>query len=300
MTGIKGNPDPQFTEFPTLLDIGIMGHCPNKCPFCYQDHIHEEHMKLEDYKNIIDQIKHETNQVALGGRGDPNLHPNFKEIIEYTVNNNVVANYTTSGLNLTESQIEISKMCGAVAVSAYDKSFTFDALNKLIDANIITNIHMIGCRSNYEKIIDLLSGNNPWKNQFDIKRLNAIILLLFKQSGAGIHMDEKLTPDQIKKIGALIFDSDIDEPLIGTDTCFINHFMKQDIIPEDMECMVDFCEASRFSAYISSTMMFLPCSFSKGEGISLKEKTIRKAWNSDLFKKYRTSIIKNKNCPLNL
>lgn len=299
-SGINGNPDPLFTEFPTLLDIGIMGHCPNKCPFCYQDHIHEEHMKLEDYKAIIDQIKLETNQVALGGRGDPNLHPNFKEIIEYTVKNNVIPNYTTSGLNLTEEQIEISKMCGAVAVSAYDKSFTFNSLNRLMKAGIKTNIHMIGSKSNYHKIIKILSGENPWPDNLDIDKIHAIIFLLFKQSGAGSKLDERLTLEQINKIGSLVFSYEKEQPMIGTDTCFMNHFLKNNLVPEELKYMIDFCEASRFSAYISPSMMFLPCSFSKGEGLDLQKTSIREAWNSELFKQFRNNAINNMNCILNL
>ena len=113
----KDGKDPFKTELPLLFDVGIMGYCLNSCPFCYQGNKTEPHMTLENFKIIIDQVKHHTNQVALGGRGDPNLHPQFKEIVEYSRNNGVVPNYTTSGINLTSEQIEISKLCGAVAVS---------------------------------------------------------------------------------------------------------------------------------------------------------------------------------------
>ena len=71
-------------------------------------------MTLENFKSIIDQVKHHVNQVALGGRGDPNLHPQFKEFVEYAKNNGVIPNYTTSGVNLTEEQIKVSMLCGAV------------------------------------------------------------------------------------------------------------------------------------------------------------------------------------------
>jgi len=115
--GINGNPDPFELEMPSLLDIGIMGHCKNKCSFCYQGDYEEPHMILEMFKDIVDQVSLSTNQIALGGRGDPNHHPDFKQIIEYCREKNVVPNYTTSGIELTDEQVDISKMCGAVAVS---------------------------------------------------------------------------------------------------------------------------------------------------------------------------------------
>ena len=62
-------------SFPSLLDIGIMGHCPNgKAGICAKAGIQcyqnapnsiRENMKLEDFKTIIDQCKGKTFQVAL-------------------------------------------------------------------------------------------------------------------------------------------------------------------------------------------------------------------------------------------
>src|SRR5271157_6214610 len=117
LSGINNNPDPFILDFPSLMDIGIMGSCLNSCSFCYQGENKGANMKLEDYKKIIDEASPHVMQVALGGKGDPNLHENFKEIIEYSRSKNVVPNYTTSGIGLTDEQLEISKKCGAVAVS---------------------------------------------------------------------------------------------------------------------------------------------------------------------------------------
>jgi MoaA/NifB/PqqE/SkfB family radical SAM enzyme len=107
IAGINGNPDPFCLELPALLDIGIMGTCERKCAFCYQGHINKPNMTLNDFKLIINQVKHHVNQVALGGRGDPNKHKDFKKILEYCRKNNVIPNYTTSGFKLTDEEIEI-------------------------------------------------------------------------------------------------------------------------------------------------------------------------------------------------
>jgi len=299
--GINGNPDPEVLEFPSLLDIGIMGHCPNKCSFCYQDHFNEEHMSLSDFKSIIDQIKYDTNQVAIGGRGDPNLHQNFREIIEYSRSNNVVPNYTTSGINLTDEQVEISKQCGAVAVSAYDKPFTFEAIRKFTEKNVMTNIHMIGSKDNYEKICTILTGGNPWRNSIDLSKVHAFVFLLFKKSGAGKNLDQNLSAEQIDHIANLVFQTkESERPTVGFDSCFINHFINSNKIDEETITLVDYCESARKSAYISSTMEMLPCSFAKMKGISLKEYTIKEAWNSELFQTFRKALLNVIRCPLNL
>ena len=113
-------------SFPELIDIGIMGHCHNNetCKSfgvdCYQGNMNEKDMDLSDYKSIIDQCVGKTFQVALGGKGDPNKHLFFEDILKYTVSKGICVNMTTSGLLINEKEIDlICKYCSAVAVSFY-------------------------------------------------------------------------------------------------------------------------------------------------------------------------------------
>lgn len=77
-------------------------------------------MPLIDFAKIMDQISGRTFQVALGGRGDVNKHEEFEAILACCHSYSVVPNYTTSGLDLTDEEAELTKKyCGAVAVSHY-------------------------------------------------------------------------------------------------------------------------------------------------------------------------------------
>ena len=143
------------------MDIGIMGKCENKCSFCYQGDKEEDHMTFEDYSELISQSKWFVNQIALGGRGDPNLHPKFAQILLLTRYNHIVPNYTTSGKNLTDGHVRATAfLCGAVAVSMYEKDFTFNALKMFMDAKCKTNIHYVLSSESISKAIDLLKGKN--------------------------------------------------------------------------------------------------------------------------------------------
>ena len=312
--GIKGNPDPFWLELPSLLDIGVMGTCKNKCRICYQGHEKEENMSVENFKRIIDEVKHHTNQVALGGRGDPNNHSNFKEIIKYSRNNDVIPNYTTSGIELTSEQIKISKNCGAVAVSAYDKPYTYEAIRQLIAAKIKTNIHLVFSKETYNLCIKILLGYNPWKtlehqgnkiSQFDLSKLNAAVFLLFKPRGAS-ELFTELIPS---KIQFLFFSEHAVNPQcefkVGMDSCLVNHVTQHTKPKDPFQYMcVDTCEAARMSAYITPDMKLMPCSFADKEtwGVSLQKRTIEDVWkNSEPFKKFREALTKTPNqCPLGL
>lgn len=83
-------------------------------------------MTLENYQRIIDEgEKKGLFQVALGGRGDPDMHENFEDIIRYSAEHHIVPNFTTSGLGMTPEKAALcKKYCGAVACSQYARLHT--------------------------------------------------------------------------------------------------------------------------------------------------------------------------------
>jgi MoaA/NifB/PqqE/SkfB family radical SAM enzyme len=262
-------------------------------------------MTLENFKSIIDQLKHHTNQVALGGRGDPNLHPDFEAIVNYARDNGVVPNYTTSGRNLTDEQIEISKVCGAVAVSDYERDFTYNAIDRLINAGIKTNIHLIYSRPNHVKAMHIITGDDVWDGQVNMDKLNALIFLLFKPQGSGAkRLDLIPETHHIQDFARIVF-SPKAKFKIGMDSCLINHVLGYST-PNDIQRMaVDTCESGRMSVYISPSMELIPCSFadhSKWGTKIIDKQGINGIWNdSILFKIFRNKLkIAPNECPLGL
>lgn len=302
-TGINGYDDPFVLNIPSLLDIGIMGTCSHKCKFCYQGHQDRPNMKLSDFKRIINEVAYHTNQVALGGHGDPNQHPHFKEIIEYCCHKKVVPNYTTSGIGLSTEQIEISKLCGAVAVSDYEQSYTNSAIQNLIDADITTNIHQIYSNETHTKCIGILDGVIPSTWKFDYSKLNAVVFLLFKPHGAGKLLKHLIpTDEQIKYIASKIF-CPKSSFKIGMDSCLVNHVINYGNPTEIQKLALDTCEASRMSAYISPNMKFMPCSFANESkwGITIKD-SLHTIWNDSIpFNVFRDKLSQHHDCcPLKL
>jgi MoaA/NifB/PqqE/SkfB family radical SAM enzyme len=267
-------------------------------------------MTLENFKSIIDQTKHHVNQIALGGRGDPNKHENFEEIIRYARDNNVVPSYTTSGIGLTDEEIEISKMCGAVAVSDYGRDHTFDAIQRFIDAGIKTNIHLIFSNPNFEKCIKLLYGSNPWMKRgfdglepnFELEKLNGVVFLLFKPQGRGAGCKDLIpTQYQLQVMAEKVMESKA-KFKVGIDSCLANHLYKFNVVNEIHDLVIDSCEGGRMSAYISPSMNMMPCSYADKENCSeaiTEKRDIKYIWNSSMtFIKFRSILKKNPfTCP---
>lgn len=291
--------DPFMRNFPGLIDIGIMGHCKSftACKAagidCYQgggEKNIKPNMSFEDYVRIIDESKSKVMQVALGGHGNPDEHERFRDILAYTRENNIIPNYTTSGINLSDESIQATKeYCGAVAVSYQRAEHTFRAIIRLLSAGVSkVNIHYVLGEHTIDEAISLME-NNGWP-----KGINAIIFLLYKPVGLGTQ--DKVLKDETKlrKFFELI-DNHKENYKIGFDSCtipaIINYCKKVDLDS------VDTCEGGRFSMYISSDMIALPCSFDQSYywGFDLKNGSIKQAWESPQFQNFRSFMLNS--CP---
>jgi radical SAM protein with 4Fe4S-binding SPASM domain len=292
--------DPFMRSMPSLIDIGIMGECIHGrrrlCILsgveCYQNglNIKQNNMSLPDFKRIIDEIRGSTFQCALGGRGDPNKHEHFEEILCYSRENSIVPNYTTSGLELTDKEIRATaKYVGAVAVSFYRHKYTFEALNKFIAQGVKTNIHYVLSKNSIAEAIDRLENKGFPEN------INAIIFLLHKPAGLGtqsnvLHTDDK----RLKRFFSLIVS--VRFPFkIGFDSCSVPGLLNYaDQIDRKT---IDPCEGGRFSCYIGPDLKMTPCSFDQKMkySVDLKQYMIKDAWSSKAFESFR-SVLKH-SCP---
>lgn len=104
--------DPVMRSFPELLDVGIMGHCNggqycrNAGIDCYQKGFttYAPHMSYENFMEIVKQAAGKTFQIALGGAGDPNKHPQIEDILKSCRAYRIIPNMTTSGFLITDNE----------------------------------------------------------------------------------------------------------------------------------------------------------------------------------------------------
>lgn len=292
--------DPFKSCFPELIDIGIMGTCV--CQFrctvdCYQKSVKPDvnkgftgkpDMTLDNFKWILDQCRGKVFQVALGGAGDPDTHENFEEILEYCYSKNVVPNFTTSGISMTDYKVQLcKKYCGAVAVSDHGNEYTRSTVYMLINNGVKTNIHYVLSNKTIDKAIRILNGEEQYYNG-----INAIVFLLYKPIGLGTEENILRTDDNRVKEFFNALDNRKCNFKVGFDSCscsgLINYSYNYN------RDSIDYCEGARFSMYISPDMYAMPCSFAnqdKSWHIKLDDTcNIKDAWNSEIFEKFRNKL----------
>ena len=293
--------EPFMSSFPELLDVGIMGHCMHGrsglCLAagveCYQDGMHrnDENMSIEDFRRIAEECRGRTYQFALGGCGDPDQHECFEEILKVCERNQIVPNFTTSGIGMTMDIAKICKRyCGAVAVSWYRNVYTINAIKMLVKSGVKTNIHYVLHNESLEEAINLL------RNKAFPNGINAVIFLLHKPVGLGSR--DKVISIQNEKFTEFL-DCVLNEKFefkIGFDSCSVPALINCNNI-FDVESL-DTCEGARWSAYISADMKMMPCSFDNQEqkwAVDLRTHTIQEVWNSAEFEAFREHL--RKICP---
>ena len=288
--------DPFMASFPELLDVGIMGHCIHgqkglcgKAGIeCYQGGSQKncDNMALEDFEEIVRQCKGKTYQFALGGRGDPEQHEHFREILEICHFAGIVPNFTSSGFGMTRELAKLcSQYCGASAISWYRGQYTLKAIRMLIDAGAKTNIHYVLSRETVDEAVErLVARSFP-------EQVNAVIFLLHKPVGLGKPENVITTNNEsFQKLISLVNSVDTGYK-IGFDSCTVPALINN---PGSIDLdSLDTCEAARWSAYISPDMKMMPCSFDNQQmrwAVDLRKNTIEEAWRSSQFEDFRMHL----------
>ncbi len=86
--------------------LEITNVCNLKCSFCPNENRKKEFIKVESFKNIVEQIKDYTNLVALHVKGEPLMHPELEEILKICYDSGLQVNITTNG-TLMEKNLKI-------------------------------------------------------------------------------------------------------------------------------------------------------------------------------------------------
>jgi radical SAM protein with 4Fe4S-binding SPASM domain len=95
---------------PTSYSIEPTNHCNLKCPECPSGLGSLTRplgsLQLEDFKKLVDEIKHTGFYVQLFFQGEPYINKNLPQMIEYAQMNNVYISISTNGHFIKENNVD--------------------------------------------------------------------------------------------------------------------------------------------------------------------------------------------------
>ena len=121
--------------------IEITNACNLSCTFCILNKRKIKYISLDEFKQIINKIKNYTKEIYLHILGEPLMHPDIIEIINYAHNNGLLVNVTTNGylINKLDNSMNIHRL--NISLHSYDIKYKVD-LNNYLD-NIFNTIDNI-------------------------------------------------------------------------------------------------------------------------------------------------------------
>lgn len=175
--------------------IEITNVCNLNCRFCPNSVRKPTFMTPESFEKVINDVKEYTDLISLHVKGEPLIHPNFKEILEICDKNDIKINLTTNGILLSSTlnvllesksvrQINISIHSATqndnIDVEKYLNN-VFNSCDKLKDKIIISyrlwNISDIKNNDKNKHILDYLGKRYNIQRLYDLAKSHNFVKL---------------------------------------------------------------------------------------------------------------------------
>lgn len=268
--GATKEEDPIVAPSPEILDLEVSygGKCLGNCAFCYKGNGGDQpvvNMTLDQFKIIFSKMPKTLTQIAFGIM-NISTNPDFFSMMEYSRQHGVIPNYTCHGFDVTpEIAKRTSELCGAVAVSVYSSEASYNAIKMFTDAGMKqVNIHFMLSEETYDKAFTIL---NDKLNDPRLANMNAIVFLGYKPKGRNAGNFHPVSTEKYRKLIEFCNRNSIS---YGFDSCSAPVVLKCIEHSDEyarISQLVEPCESSCFSSYISADGFFYACSFCEGEGM---------------------------------
>lgn len=294
---------------PTLVDFQITNRCEMGCPHCYAEASPQgTDVAWFDIQNVINQMADcGVCQLAIGG-GEPLLHPQIIELLDFAHHKGIVPNLTTSGFAFDEAKLNaLAIYCGAVGISmegvgeSYAKirsrPFTdFEAALARLRAHRIPTVIQITLSADNFSQLDAMT-------RFCLEQpdLYGVIFLAYKPVGRGQAYSQPLAALDVNVVTnglARAFQRLSPVMRVGYDCCMTPAIAGvEDTIPHHGPTGMEGCSGMRGSLGISTDLEVHPCTFLTDHKIgNLKSQSLSDIWKQHQADHFRQTILDHAQC----
>jgi len=167
-------------QHPKYIEISPVGACNHRCTFCAVDYIGYKSifMDLEKYKASIDSMRNkECSAIMFAGEGEPLLHPEIAEFVNYTKESGKIDTaFTTNAFKLNSKFVEKSlQNISWIKVS-------FNGGNR----DTYSKIHRTK-PSDFDKVVENIKSAVAYKNSNNLTTAFGMQILLLPDNSDSIH-----------------------------------------------------------------------------------------------------------------
>ncbi len=285
--------------YPSVLMVEPTNYCNLKCPLCPIGegtfNVPRGSMSLKNYKKIIDELGDYLLNLTLWNYGEPFMNKNIYDMIEYAKKKNIFVRISSNGHFFNNKKgIETMIKSGMdnliIALDGASQK-TFSKYRKQGNFNrVIKSIKAIA----EEK--KRLKSKNPFiEIQFVVMKHNEHEINKIRKIAREIGVD-KVT---LKTVSLDVFQSGDKEKMskfLPSDENLSRYTKKGNEIERKIKN--NKCKRLYFSSVINWDGSVSPCCYDPNRkyeiGNMFKAGSFKKVWNNEKYRKFRESVLKNK------
>ncbi len=271
-------------DTPLYFYLELNNCCNLKCKFCSILNKGNEYMKLDMVKHILNELKNNDIYDVYYTGGEPLLHPNFMEIVEYADKLGIRQTVLTNGILLDKIQQVLNKiMCVCVSLHGskkihneltdsicYDKVLSNIELTRKI-TNVRINYTVISDNQDIEEMRSILEFGNKKNISISFSKYNNVGL--GKENNCYIDIN--------------LFMKTLNELRTEGYNFSVNDCIAPCTIEDKYTYLTHGCGAGYLFGSIDYNGNLKICPSSKRIIGNIKDKSIKKIWNQTLLKKFR-------------
>ena len=264
---------------PSYIWIEPTNYCNLSCIMCPTGagkvHVKRGYMKLELFKNIIDEIHPHTSTIVLALSGESLMHPDLLEMIHYAEGHQVKVLLNTNATLIGREKASRLLESGISYIS-----FAFDGYTKSMYEKARRG-------ADFEKTLDNILGFLQMKKEMNLKKPYTVLSIL--------NLNIEDTPDREKKEFLKKFDTLIDDIHIREVNSWGNVFKETKDFPFEK-----FTESGTPCGRLWNTIGItwngevVPCTYNMNHDYPLgnmQNLSLKKIWNSPRLLQLRQAMI---------
>ncbi|MEQ9437982.1 MAG: SPASM domain-containing protein [Cyclobacteriaceae bacterium] len=285
---------PNISGLPISLSVEPTTSCNLRCPECPSGLRSftrpTGRLPIELYRDVIDELADTLIYLLLYFQGEPYLHPQFLELVQYASQKNI---YTATSTNAHFLHDEAARKTVASGL---------DRLIISIDGTTQETYESYRIGGKLTKVLEGAANIVRWKKQLRSRTPQVIFqFLVVRPNEHQIEEVQQLARqigvDEVRFKTAQIYDYEQGSPLIPTQEKYARYRQQADGSFAIKNKLLDHCWKMWHSCVMTWDGRIVPCCFDKDAHHvlgSVQEKSFREVWHSEAYRQFRTQLLQSR------
>ncbi|MFM8914503.1 MAG: SPASM domain-containing protein [Flammeovirgaceae bacterium] len=284
----------QHLGMPISISIEPTTSCNLRCPECPSGLRSFTRptgvLQQELFKRVIDELHPTLSYLIFYFQGEPYLHPQFLDLVRYSVDKNIYTATSTNAHYLNDKNAEATVRSG------------LDRLIISIDGTSQETYQSYRVGGSLDKVMEGAKNVITWKKKLRSQTPHVIFqFLVVKPNEHEIpevyRLAHALGVDEVKLKTAQIYDYKNGSPLIPTQQKYSRYKQMGDGTYAIKNTFDNHCWKMWHSCVVTWDGKIVPCCFDKDAHHvmgDLNDRSFREVWQSDLYQQFRLSLLRSR------